>query len=237
MRTNSLCKTHTVMKKILRILPLCLLLMALLTACGTWGEVVDILQNLGSTTPPETSQPTEPPHVCQAGDTLHMDRSNHYYTCQCGKKMDVEKHELVDQVCTVCSAKLSAEDIQGLYYLWLLDEHENVIRTQSYSDYGHTLLRTYTFEYTYGEEGKILGKKSYADGVIYDSSTWDADGNALTAEEYDAEGNLTKAYRHERNFDENGLLLTMRTYCNDILIYDYIMTPATHNVEFFFGTG
>ncbi|MBO4945917.1 MAG: hypothetical protein J6C91_11790, partial [Muribaculaceae bacterium] len=86
---------------------------------------------------------------------------------------------------------------------------------------------TYTFEYTYGEEGKILGKKSYADGVIYDSSTWDADGNALTAEEYDAEGNLTKAYRHERNFDENGLLLTMRTYCNDILIYDYIMTPAT----------
>ena len=171
------------MKKLLCILSICLLLTVLLTACGTLGEVVDILQNIGSTTPPETSKPTEPPHVCQAGDTLHMDRLNHYYTCQCGEKMDVEKHELVEQVCTVCSAKLSAEEIQGLHYLWLLDEQENVVRTQSY--YGVNLLRTYTFEYTYSEDGKILGKKSYADGVIYDSSTWDADGNVLTEDEYD----------------------------------------------------
>ena len=213
------------MKKLLCILTLCLLLIAILSGCSDIREIWDILQNLDASTPSESSTPTAPPHVCQAGDTLSMNRVSHYYTCTCGQMMNEEDHNLVDQTCTICSAKLSAEEIQGLHYLWLSDEKENVIRTQAY--YVHELLRTYTFEYTYGEDGKILGKKSYADGVIYDSSTWDADGNVLTEDEYDTEGTLTKAYRHERAFDDNDLLLTMRTYCNDILVYEYTMTPES----------
>ena len=201
------------MKKLFSFLAVCLLI-ALLTACNAPQKASqNTTPSSSETIPPETSTPTQPPHVCQAGESFAMDRYKHWNTCSCGEKMNEEAHTLENQVCTVCKATISKDEIQRLHYLWLTDEQDNVIRTQCYS--GDRLLQTYTFDYTYGEDGQVLGKASFANGILYASSTWDENGNLLTDSKYE-DGQKTDFYNYEYTFHPDGQIATLLIKNNDV---------------------
>lgn len=206
------------MKKLFFLLTLCLLLTAALCAC-------DFVE-----TPTSTPAPTEPPHVCAPGEEWVMDLNKHWHECQCGQRFDEARHAMDGQVCDVCLAKIADKEELGLLYLWLRDQQSNPIRTQCYDSRG-IWLRTYTHEYTYGEDDQILAQKSYADQVIYSDRTWDEKGNLLLDKKFDAEGNLTEVYRYERTFDDNGVLISLQTFCNDRLTESYSLDLAAMTAE------
>ena len=204
------------MKKLFCLLSLCLLLMAVLCAC-VFGQI-------------PTSTPTEAPHVCAPSEEWSMDLNKHWHECQCGQRFDEVRHTMDGLVCEVCLAKIANKEEQGLLYLWIRDQQSNPIRTQCYDSRG-IWLRTYTHEYTYGEDDQILAQKSYADQVIYADRTWDEKGNLLTDKKFDEAGNLTETYRYEHTYDDAGVQIATKTFCNDRLTDSYSLELSSMTAQ------
>lgn len=150
------------------------------------------------------------------------DRENHWFTCECGEKVEASAHTVKNDVCTVCGSQIYTYD-DGSSYLAVYNTRGDLIRALSYAPDG-TVENDETVAYVYGEDDGMLNRKSYVSGVlnveteygrtadgevceirnIYysedgrrDISEYDEQGNFLGNYYYDADGTLTGAYVYE----------------------------------------
>jgi hypothetical protein len=231
------------MKATLRILLVCLLMLALLTACGETTPTTNKPTQSPNSTPtastpaptepkptepkPTEPKPTEPPHVCQAvSDSYQVDLNEHWYACECGNKLSAEAHNLVDGVCSVCTAEIYFNDFTCETEVTMYNQFFDLILCQTYDAEGN-LLSSESAIYNY-EKDVLLSEQHFVDGILTEEITYDIWGNVLTRNEYDKDGKVTHAERNEVVCDDQGGLLSEKKYINDTLVYE-----ATYQLDEF----
>ena len=231
------------MKATLRILLVCLVMLALLTACGDNTPTTNKPTQAPNSTPtastpaptepkptepkPTEPKPTEPPHVCQAvSDSYQVDLNEHWYACECGNKLSAEAHNLVDGVCSVCTAEIYFNDFTCETEVTMYNQFFDVILYQCYDEEGN-LLCTESAIYNY-EKDILLSEQHFVDGILTEEITYDIWGNVLTRNVYDEDGNVAYAERYEVVCDDQGGLLSEKKYADDVLVYE-----ATYQLDEF----
>lgn len=238
------------MKATLRIILVCLLMLALLTACDVNTPTTNKpTQSPPNSTPtastpaptdpkptepkptepkPTEPKPTDPPHVCQAvSDSYQVNLEGHWQVCECGGQVNYEAHDLVDCICSVCSAEVYFNDFTCETNVLMYNKFYDQILYQRYDAEGN-LLSSESAIYNYNEQDILLSEQHFVDGILAEEVTYDIWRNTLTRKEYDAEGKVIYAERNEPVCDDNGQLVSTKQYINEVLTYE-----ATYQLDEF----
>ena len=225
------------MKRFLQIFLVCLLTLALLTACGDktpstppWTTPPYTPTGTAPTDPatptdplptdPAPTEPVDPNHTCQAAsEDYSMDINNHWFVCECGKAVNVEAHRMEEDFCRICSAEIYVDHYENITYLCLYNEYGDDILCQHYDDKGN-LLMIETYAYSYNDQGYRMAQKRYVDGNLVSEITWDVWGNALSITEYDDTGDVIFNEIYELTCDIHGNILSEKRITNGVLSYE-----------------
>lgn len=184
----------------------CLLLVTALSACGD----------------------TNKKHSHAATGDWYANATEHWHQCQCGQKLDVEKHTLTDDVCTVCKSEVVTVD-ENLTYLYTYSRYGDLTSNIIYDADGG-ILSEMRMDIAYDAKGNKLQETSYEDGAMvwesryevvdgesrqishasYNSdgsrvvNEYDANGNVSSVMEYNAEGNTVMEGHYHYEQDKNG---------------------------------
>lgn len=232
------------MKRFLHISLVCLLMLAILAACGndapsssnppgtsstnpgtsstapSNGNPTDPTDPLPTDPQPTDPKPSDPNHTCQAmSDDYMMDKDNHWQLCECGKILNKEAHKMQEETCRVCSAEIYTDEYDGITYLSMYNEYGDTILCQVYDAEGNLTL-TETYAHAYNDQGIRISEKYYIDGNLSCETTWDVWGNMLSTIEYDESGDVINSLVYELTCDSQGNVLTEKHITNGVLTYE-----------------
>ena len=197
----------------------CVLSLTVLTACSSTPS---------ASTPADTSADPQP-HTHVASQQWDRDLKQHWHVCECGEKLDVQEHTLIDNsLCEVCGSEIW-EFGDGNYDIYNYNEYGDTIRVSYYENEVLTIENRY--DITYDADGNMLSQKHYQndmlmgeeeyalhpDGwsqlvrlVMYQEdgskyvNEYDIEGNLITAIGYDANGSITSEIQTEYAETEDG---------------------------------
>lgn len=185
------------MKKTLTCLLVGLLMLTAFTACdGEQSNVTtrpDTTKDNDSavttpatttTAPPDTNEPETSEHVHGEGIAWTVDRDDHWKNCICGETVGYGKHEIEDDVCTVCGIELF--DFGNSSSLYQYNDAGDCVLSIDYDENG---MVAYTFvgQYYYDEEGNMLTEN----GIYYDGEASMNNATEAFQRLLNASGNVT----------------------------------------------
>ena len=201
------------MKSFFSIMLLCLLTLALLTACN--GDPTPSSSN----TLPSTPQPSEPTHEC-IGQEWVMDKDSHWKICnECGKQLLFFPHQLNEGECVDCKVTITKQNDQTT----LLTKRGTYRRYPDWekiydADGRLTYDATYTFD---NKTNQFIIIKNYyhADGSR-EYALCDNNGYPVEYIFYDSNGNVTDTYTYTYKYWEEYTPTHITCYRNGILLYE-----------------
>lgn len=187
---------------------LCLLLILLLSACGS--------ENKEKT---DSSKEIHPHTFSEHG----ANATHHYKLCECGEKDDVTKHDFTEgDFCETCGFYIyTASD--GWYSFHIPDEHGSIIRQMDFD--GHDkLVYDWRYEYEYYDDFSSKRIVTYRDDSLLSEQTFQRCENPENGDVYLSE-EIYYAEDGSQEFlvyDEycNILSVTMIDSAGDIIIQD-----------------
>ena len=232
------------MKKFLRVLLVCVLVIAMLAACDNTKPTDPSSKNpepptSSSTKPtdpkptdpkptdpkPTDPKPTDPAHTCKGTGAWYMDLENHWRLCECGEKVNEKAHTLVNDACVQCSAEIIT-GFEGDHYLTMYDEWLNPTIEMHYLPDG-TLEYTYTYEYVYTDDGVVLSEKAFLDGVLDMEMSFDEHGNMTGVTRYNEDGSVRSSTVYELTYDDEGNLTAEKEIVDGQTTYEAFYTQGS----------
>ena len=169
---------------------LCLLLILLLSACGS--------ENKEKT---DSSQEIHPHTFSEHG----ANATHHYMLCECGEKDDVTKHAFTeDDFCEICGFYIYTSD--GYYSFHIPDEHGSIIRQLAFDDHDE-LVYDWRYEYEYYDDFSSKRIVTYRDDSLLSEQTFQRCKNPENGDIYLSE----EIYYAEDGSQE---FLVYDEYCN-----------------------
>ena len=174
-----------------------------------------------------------------------VDKDNHWKLTQSGKKIDVQPHSVADEFCSICGAQVMdfGDEIrvqryneQGDACVRIIYTSEGDIIEHNKFEYTYDEKGLWDVEKIYNADGKLLRENDYATEYIDDQSftyieqmttynedgtkkveTNDRDGWVIKEDMYKADGSLEYQYTVVNEFNEEGLIASIKKYDGEIL--------------------
>lgn len=227
-------------KKNLALLLCLAMALGMLTACG----FIPNDPTSPSTEAACAADPDDPSGaiIHQFLDNWEGDMESHLRHCICGETQESSAHIFEDGICSICAAEVVTFD-DGETWLSIYNEYGDttieicsdadgnitvsVRNVYSYDDAGNIVSKavyefdrlTYEALYALGYDGWFHEKEEtiYNEDGTKESIAYDFYTQETRQVFYDSEGNLTKVYRFDNAYDEEGHLIHQKTYENEVL--------------------
>ena len=187
--------------------------------------------------------------------TWSYNSQSHWCDCECGKQIESLPHNLYENVCVACGAKVL--DFGDTKYVEDYDDHGSLKTSAEYDAYG-TLVHEMQYEWEYDNNGNPTRRLAYANGILSEEVTyqligedvrpkecteyfeggrtvWDYDeyGHPLSGTTYQADGSVSTQDTYENTYDDQGNLLRRVSYTDGVRIWETesVVTPGGELLE------